>query len=59
MLVGGGAIVGAKVVYQGNCDSDSCISGNVLALLLGALGLGLVAGGSIGLAVEHNSKSTP
>jgi hypothetical protein len=54
-VIGGGAsLVGAKVVYKDNCDGEGCAYANVMAALLAVIGVGLVLGGGIDLAVEHH-----
>ncbi len=54
MLAGGGALVGAKVIYKEDCDGEGCGYGNLLAVLLGTIGFSFFVGGSVGLAVENN-----
>ncbi|MBA2539643.1 MAG: hypothetical protein H0V17_08420 [Deltaproteobacteria bacterium] len=59
MVVGGGAMLGAKAMHKSNCDGEGCVYGNLLAALIGVIGVGLVVGGGIGLAVEKHRENTP
>lgn len=54
MIGGGGALVGAKLMYKKDCDTEGCVYGNMIAALIGTIGFGFFAGGAIGLAVEKN-----
>ena len=55
-VVGGSAsLIGAKAIETDNCDSEGCAYSNVVAALLAVIGVGLVLGGGIDLAVEHNN----
>ena len=54
-VVGGGAsLIGAKVIHTDNCDSEGCAYSNVLAAVLAVIGVGLVLGGGIDLAIEYH-----
>ena len=55
-VVGGTAsLVGAKAVLPDHCSGEGCAYSQMLALVLATIGLGLVLGGGIDLAIEHNN----
>lgn len=55
LIAGGGALIGAKAMYK-DCDGEGCVYGNLLAVMVGVIGFGLVVGGGIGLAVDTREK---
>lgn len=54
VVVGGGSLVTGKVMHKDHCDGEGCAYSNLMATTLMVIGLGLVVGGGIGIAVHEN-----
>jgi len=56
-VVGGSAsLIGAKAVIPDHCSGEGCAYSTMLAVVLATVGLGLLIGGGVALAVEHNNN---
>jgi hypothetical protein len=53
-LVGGGvSLLASKGMHKDNCSGEGCVYTNLMAGMLALIGLGLVIGGGIALAVDE------
>jgi hypothetical protein len=55
VVAGSGALIAAHNLHDDHCDSEGCMYGNALAVMVGVIGAVMLAVGGIDLAVRKDT----